>query len=88
VNHPVSQLKFRRFLTEDNRVERSWHATPRFPEPRLDSETDLKGSRTYFTDTGLSKFVARVALNSRRRELDGRGIAPHSPRPSSPPGTP
>jgi hypothetical protein len=87
VNHPVSQLKFRRFLTEDNRIERSWHATPRFPEQRLDSETDLKGSRTYFTDTGLSKFVAREAAPV-PRELDGRGIAPHSPRPSSPPGTP
>jgi hypothetical protein len=81
VNHPVSQLKFRRFLTEDNRIERSWHATPRFPEQRLDACEPPNGSRTSRVSTQLTAPV----VDPFPAQLDGRGIAPHSPRPSSPP---
>jgi hypothetical protein len=82
VNHPVSQLKFRRFLTEDNRIERSWHATPRFPEQRYNAETDLKSS---LLSRVKNPFVtARLPLTA---QLEGSRIAPRRD-PSSPPGTP
>jgi hypothetical protein len=55
-------------------------------EQKVDAPERLNSSTTSFTDTGLSKFVAREAAPV-PRELEGSRIAPRRD-PSSPPGMP
>jgi hypothetical protein len=82
VDPAFPEFELRRFLTIDDSVERiERHTTPRFPEQRLDACEPLNGSRTSRVSTQLTAPV----VDPCPAQLDGRGIAPHSPRPSSPP---